>query len=81
MGFAAETQNVEDYARGKLARKGLDMIVANDVSNTDIGFNSAENAVTLIWPGGSEALAQASKDSIAAQLITAIAARYGEITS
>ncbi|MGB0733845.1 MAG: bifunctional phosphopantothenoylcysteine decarboxylase/phosphopantothenate--cysteine ligase CoaBC, partial [Pontibacterium sp.] len=48
IGFAAETQNVLDYARGKLIRKNLDMIIANDVSRTDIGFNSDENHVTVV---------------------------------
>ena len=76
VGFAAETQNVLEYAQGKLERKGLDMIVANDVSNSDIGFNSDNNAVTVLWPGGSETLPETSKDRIAEQLIAAIAARY-----
>ena len=40
VGFAAETQDIETYARDKLARKKLDAIVANDVSRTDVGFNS-----------------------------------------
>lgn len=49
VGFAAETQDVENYAIGKLIRKNLDMIIANDVSRTDIGFNSDQNAVTVLW--------------------------------
>ena len=49
VGFAAETQDVENYAAGKLVRKNLDMIIANDVSRTDIGFNSDQNAVTVLW--------------------------------
>ena len=48
IGFAAETQNLESYARNKLAQKNLDMIVANDVSDTAIGFNSDDNAVLVI---------------------------------
>lgn len=47
VGFAAETQNLEHYALGKLERKNLDMVIANDVSRQDIGFNSADNAVTV----------------------------------
>ncbi|MCH8551687.1 MAG: bifunctional phosphopantothenoylcysteine decarboxylase/phosphopantothenate--cysteine ligase CoaBC [Natronospirillum sp.] len=47
VGFAAETQDVERYAWDKLARKNLDWIVANDVSRTDIGFNSDDNEVTV----------------------------------
>ncbi len=48
VGFAAETHNVESYACDKLQRKDLDMIVANDVSRSDIGFNSDQNAITVI---------------------------------
>ena len=49
LGFAAETQDVETYARGKLERKKLSMIAANNVSQTGIGFNSDDNALTLYW--------------------------------
>ena len=73
VGFAAETQSVLAYARDKIKRKNLDMIVANDVSQAGIGFNSDENAVTAIWPDAEEALPQASKNKIAAQLIQLIA--------
>lgn len=48
VGFAAETQDVIHYAKDKLERKNLDLIIANDVSDTNIGFNSNENAVTII---------------------------------
>ena len=48
VGFAAETQDLLNYARDKLARKNLDMIVANDVSDQSIGFNSDNNATTVI---------------------------------
>ena len=49
VGFAAETQDIERYARDKLQRKGLDMIVANDVSKTGLGFGSDQNAAWLLW--------------------------------
>lgn len=49
VGFAAETQDLERYALGKLTRKNLDMVIANDVSQAGIGFNSANNAVTVFW--------------------------------
>ncbi|CEP37765.1 MULTISPECIES: bifunctional phosphopantothenoylcysteine decarboxylase/phosphopantothenate--cysteine ligase CoaBC [unclassified Halomonas] len=49
VGFAAETQDVERYARDKLQRKGLDMIVANDVSQAGLGFGSDQNAALLLW--------------------------------
>lgn len=49
VGFAAETQQLEQYAHDKLNRKGLDMIVANDVSQADLGFGSNDNAALLLW--------------------------------
>lgn len=54
VGFAAESRDVLSYAREKLKRKKLDMIVANDISNTDTGFASSTNAVTLIGADGAE---------------------------
>jgi phosphopantothenoylcysteine decarboxylase/phosphopantothenate--cysteine ligase len=65
VGFAAETENVADAARKKLKSKGCDLVVANDVGQSDRGFASDNNAVELIWKGGSKSLALASKDSIA----------------
>ena len=73
VGFAAETNDVVEYAKGKMRRKGLDMIVANDVSKHDIGFNSDENAVTVVWPEGEQSLAQSSKLNIARQVVELIA--------
>ncbi|MBK8090617.1 MAG: phosphopantothenoylcysteine decarboxylase [Verrucomicrobiaceae bacterium] len=52
VGFAAETENLLENAREKLARKDCDLIIANDVTQPGIGFDSAENAVTLCFPGG-----------------------------
>ena len=75
VGFAAETDRVLEYARDKMLRKGLDMIVANDVSKGDIGFNSDQNAATVLWEGGEQALATASKDTIASQVIELVARR------
>ncbi|MCS2608342.1 bifunctional phosphopantothenoylcysteine decarboxylase/phosphopantothenate--cysteine ligase CoaBC [Halomonas dongshanensis] len=49
VGFAAETRDTQDYARDKLTRKGLDMIVANDVSQAGLGFGSDDNAAWLLW--------------------------------
>lgn len=78
VGFAAETQNVVQYAQDKIRRKNLDMIVANDVSQGGIGFNSEENAVTVLWPTGEQYLPQASKQRIAEQIIQLIQARLTE---
>ena len=47
VGFAAETQNVEENARDKMERKGCDLIVANDVSKTNVGFDSNDNHITI----------------------------------
>ncbi|MDN3557648.1 bifunctional phosphopantothenoylcysteine decarboxylase/phosphopantothenate--cysteine ligase CoaBC [Halomonas maura] len=49
VGFAAETRDLEAYARDKLARKGLDMVVANDVSRAGLGFGADDNAALLVW--------------------------------
>jgi len=76
VGFAAETRDVENYARQKIARKGLDLIVANDVSRGDIGFNSDQNAVTVIWAEGQQALELASKGQIARSLVNLISEHY-----
>ena len=75
VGFAAETQDVIEYAQGKLKSKKLDMIATNDVSGTNVGFNSDNNALTVIWPGGHKVLPLASKAQIAKQLIELIAIR------
>lgn len=75
VGFAAETDNVEGYARGKLERKNLDMIAANRVAD-NIGFECAENALLLLWDGGREELERADKQVLAARLVERIAERY-----
>jgi phosphopantothenoylcysteine decarboxylase / phosphopantothenate---cysteine ligase len=75
VGFAAETENVESYARDKLQRKGLDMIAANQVGD-GLGFETPDNAITLYWPDGSAELPRTDKTSLAHQLIERIATRY-----
>jgi len=77
VGFAAETQDVVTYAQGKLIRKNLDLIIANDVSRSDIGFNSDDNAVTVVSRNHVEPLPQSSKRQLAGQLIGMIASQYG----
>jgi phosphopantothenoylcysteine decarboxylase/phosphopantothenate--cysteine ligase len=74
VGFAAETENVEAYARSKLERKRLDMIAANRVG-ADCGFERDDNALLLLWPGGREELAQADKRALAQALVARIAER------
>jgi phosphopantothenoylcysteine decarboxylase/phosphopantothenate--cysteine ligase len=73
VGFSAETEQLETFARDKLQRKNLDLIVANDVSQADIGFNSDNNAVTLIFPDGEQRLSKRSKQQLARDLIGFIA--------
>ncbi|HSG60436.1 MAG TPA: bifunctional phosphopantothenoylcysteine decarboxylase/phosphopantothenate--cysteine ligase CoaBC [Pseudomonadales bacterium] len=72
IGFAAETDNVLAYAKDKLQRKGLDMIIANDVSDSKIGFNSDENAVTVITPDSDITLEQRPKRALATSLVEQI---------
>ena len=70
VGFAAETDAVLDHARDKLMRKGLDAIVANDVSRADAGFGVDTNAVTLITRAGEcETFPLMSKQLVAQKLI------------
>jgi phosphopantothenoylcysteine decarboxylase/phosphopantothenate--cysteine ligase len=69
IGFAAETDNVEGYARGKLERKRLDMIAANRVGTDGCGFDSEDNALSVYWPGGGAEIPRAAKSRIAEQLL------------
>ncbi len=81
VGFAAETQNVEQYAMDKLSRKKLDLICANDVSAQNQGFNSDNNALTLFWQTGQKELPLCSKAELGQQLIAEIAALYQQSTT
>ncbi|MDH3995011.1 MAG: bifunctional phosphopantothenoylcysteine decarboxylase/phosphopantothenate--cysteine ligase CoaBC [Gammaproteobacteria bacterium] len=78
VGFAAETNDVLNYAREKMRRKGLDMIVANDVSDQSIGFNSDVNEVTALWRDGEQLLERAGKGAIARQIVELIAQQINE---
>lgn len=69
VGFAAETNDVLAHARDKLARKNLDMIVANDVTRPGAGFDVDTNIVTLITKDGQEALPMMSKAEVAQQIL------------
>ncbi|MCF6435592.1 bifunctional phosphopantothenoylcysteine decarboxylase/phosphopantothenate--cysteine ligase CoaBC [Pseudoalteromonas sp. MMG022] len=72
VGFAAETQNVEQYAKNKLKNKNLDMICANDVSREGLGFNADHNALTLFWQDASLALPVADKQALAMSVLMEI---------
>jgi phosphopantothenoylcysteine decarboxylase/phosphopantothenate--cysteine ligase len=69
VGFAAETGEGVERARAKLTRKGADLIVLNDVSNPEIGFESSDNAVTLIDATSATPVPRASKDAIAEAIL------------
>jgi phosphopantothenoylcysteine decarboxylase/phosphopantothenate--cysteine ligase len=74
VGFAAETNDVEENARSKLKRKKLDMIAANQVGE-GIAFDCDDNALTVIWPGGKVDVARGPKIDVARQLVALIASR------
>ncbi len=69
VGFAAETKDVVAYAQGKLKQKGVDLIVANDVSRADAGFDVETNAVTLVSPAGTEELPLQTKSAVSAKIL------------
>ncbi|MGH8444664.1 MAG: bifunctional phosphopantothenoylcysteine decarboxylase/phosphopantothenate--cysteine ligase CoaBC [Solimonas sp.] len=75
VGFAAETEKLEEHARGKLARKHLDMIAANWVGRGR-AFDRDDNALSVYWNGGGRELPQASKTEIARTLAGLIAERF-----
>jgi phosphopantothenoylcysteine decarboxylase / phosphopantothenate---cysteine ligase len=75
VGFAAETHDGLAHAREKRRRKGLDLIVLNDVSDTSIGFNSDENRVTAIWDGGERQIDQGGKDAVSLAILDIVAER------
>jgi phosphopantothenoylcysteine decarboxylase/phosphopantothenate--cysteine ligase len=72
VGFAAETQNIEQYARGKLVKKQLDMIAANDVSIQGLGFNADSNALQVFSKDACHPLPATDKYTLARQLLTLI---------
>ncbi|BAW00178.1 conserved hypothetical protein [Lysobacter enzymogenes] len=76
VGFAAETHDVEFYARGKLEKKKVDMIAANRVGVSGSGFESDDNALTVYWLDGERALGPAPKTALADQLLDLILARW-----
>ncbi|MFT6086216.1 MAG: phosphopantothenoylcysteine decarboxylase/phosphopantothenate--cysteine ligase [Glaciecola sp.] len=79
LGFAAETNDVETYAKGKLERKKLNMIAANDVSLSGLGFNSDRNALTVITKNNKISLPAASKYALAIELLKLLSSEYSTI--
>ena len=78
IGFAAETHEVEKYAKNKLERKNLDMIAANLVGQGTGGFDSDQNALQVLWHGGQQELKMAKKTRLARQLLELIAEKFNE---
>lgn len=76
VGFAAETQNVEEYAQQKRVNKNLDLICANDVSSAEQGFDSDNNALHLFWHEGEKKLPLGSKQLLGQQLLDEIVRLY-----
>jgi len=75
VGFAAETERLEEFARQKLEGKRLDMIVANQVG-AKLGFDEDENSVLILWRDGQESLGRMAKCDLARRIVATIAARH-----
>jgi phosphopantothenoylcysteine decarboxylase/phosphopantothenate--cysteine ligase len=79
VGFAAESHDVIASAQRKIARKGCDLLVANDVSKADSGFDVDRNTVSFVWPGGDvESLPPLGKDEVADHLLDRVAKLLGD---
>ena len=78
VGFAAETDDLENYAKDKLKRKNLDMIAANWVGKEQGGFDKNENALQVYWHAGCQSLEMTDKKQLAEQLISLIVERINE---
>jgi phosphopantothenoylcysteine decarboxylase/phosphopantothenate--cysteine ligase len=78
VGFAAETENVDEYARGKLEKKKLDLIIANRVG-ADCGFDADVNAVNVFWNDGEKRFKKSQKSELANRLIGLVAQRYDAV--
>jgi len=79
VGFAAESHDVIPSARRKIARKGCDLLVANDVSSPDSGFDVDRNTVHFVWPAGDvESLPPLAKDEVADRLLDRVVKLLGD---
>lgn len=76
VGFAAETEKLEQHAKNKLLGKNLDMVIANRVDQADSGFNSDYNGATVIWAEGQQVFEKTTKTRLAAEIISFIASHY-----
>ncbi len=81
VGFAAESHDLMESARRKIARKGCDLLVANDISGETSAFDSDDNAVVFVWPDGQiEELPSLPKREVASQLLDRVAKSRSEAT-
>lgn len=80
VGFAAETEQLENYARKKREEKNLDLIIANRVDKPEQGFNSDYNSATVIWADGEQIFEKTTKSRLANELISFIASHYHKKT-
>jgi phosphopantothenoylcysteine decarboxylase/phosphopantothenate--cysteine ligase len=80
VGFAAETERVEEYAQQKLEGKRLDMIVANQVG-AKLGFDEDENSVLILWRDGRESFSRMAKSDLARRIIATVAVRFAAARS
>jgi phosphopantothenoylcysteine decarboxylase/phosphopantothenate--cysteine ligase len=78
IGFAAETEKLKQHAFGKLSRKGLDMIAANRVGQSDSGFESENNEILILVPDGEKHLGKGSKQQLAQLIIEEVVVRLKE---
>jgi phosphopantothenoylcysteine decarboxylase/phosphopantothenate--cysteine ligase len=78
LGFAAETERLEEHAEGKRRAKGVDMIAANLVASERGGFEREQNALTVLWEGGRRELPMMDKGLLAEALVTLMAEKYHE---
>ncbi len=76
VGFAAETQNMEEYAQQKMMQKNLDLICANNISLAGHGFHSDTNALHLFWPKGEKQVAHSEKSRLSQHLLDEIIRLY-----
>lgn len=78
VGFAAETEKLAEHARDKLLRKRLDLVCGNDVSRPGLGFGAEDNALSVFWDRGEQALGPAAKTELARELLTLIKQKYDD---
>ena len=77
VGFAAETEKLEEHALIKLEKKKLDLIVANQVG-ANLCFDKDDNSALILWSGGRQALERAAKTELAHRIIDVVASRYNQ---